>query len=171
MLLLCSPFNPGPSYQTLVCHLPKNPPTFANSLSICASAPTGSRTCNRSQYKTCPNHHLANSFTSITYPINTHADCKTMNLICQLSVMPFTLEKFVAPFQTVWMDTGSSPQYGTQIYQLPSTHNPTRSLSRNAGLLVSYTNYQNPPQTTSAANLKLHTTSSSKPNTPGLNIR
>ena len=49
---------------------------------------------------------------------------------------------------------------------VPSTHNPTRSLSKNAGLSVSYTNYQTPPQTTSAANLKLHTNSSSNPDTP-----
>ena len=71
-----------------------------------------------------------------------------------------TLEKPVAPFPTVWMDTGSPPR--TQTYQLLSTLNPTRSLSRNAGLLVSYTNYLTPPQTTSATNLKLHT----NPDTP-----
>ena len=47
--------------------------------------------------------------------------------------------------------------YRTQIYQLLSTISSTRSLSRNVGLLVSYTNYQTPPQTTSAANLRLHT--------------
>ena len=41
------------------------------------------------------------------------------------------------------MDTGSPPRYRTQTYQLLSIHNPTRSLSRNAGLSVSYTNYQN----------------------------
>ena len=38
--------------------------------------------------KTCPIHHPANSFTSsrtnVTYPITTHADCKSMNLIYQL---------------------------------------------------------------------------------------
>ena len=38
--------------------------------------------------KTCPIHHPANSFTSsctnLTYPITTHADCKSMNLIYQL---------------------------------------------------------------------------------------
>ena len=54
------------------------------------------------------------------------------------------------------MGTGSPPQYQTQNYQLLSTHNPTRSLSRNAGLSVSYTNYLTPPQTTSVASLKLH---------------
>ena len=36
----------------------------------------------------CPIHHPANSFTNsctnVTYPITTHADCKSMNLICQL---------------------------------------------------------------------------------------
>ena len=80
--------------------------------------------------------------------------------------MPFTLEKPVAPFQTLWMDTGSSPRYRTQTNQLPSTLNPTRSLSKNVGLSVSYTNYHTPPQTTSATNLKLHTNLSSNPDTP-----
>ena len=51
-------------------------------------------------------------------------------------------------------------------YQLPSTHNPTRSLSKIAGLSVSCTNYQTPPQTTFTANLKLHTNSSSNHDTP-----
>ena len=64
------------------------------------------------------------------------------------------------------MDTSSSPRYRTQIYQLLSTLNLTRSLSRNAGLLVSCTNYLIPPQTTSAINLKLHTNLSSNPDTP-----
>ena len=41
----------------------------------------------------------------------------------------------------------------------------TRSRSRNAGLLVSYTNYLTPPQTTSAVNLKLHTNLSFNPDT------
>ena len=68
----------------------------------------------------------------------------------------------VTPSPTVWMDTGSPPRYRTQTYQLLSTLNPTRSLS---GLLVSYTNYLTPPQTTSAANLKLHTNLSSNPDT------
>ena len=58
------------------------------------------------------------------------------------------------------MDIISPPQYWTQTCQLPFTHNPTRFLSKNAGLLVSYTNYQTPPLTTFAANLKQHTNSS-----------
>ena len=41
------------------------------------------------------------------------------------------------------------------------SHNPTRSLSRNAGLLVSYTNCQTPLLTTFATNLKQHTNLSS----------
>ena len=77
--------------------------------------------------------------------------------------MPFTLEKSVASFQTVWMDTSSPPRYRTKTYQLPSTHNPITSLSKNARLSVSYTNYQSPPQTTSAASLKLNTNPSSNP--------
>ena len=76
------------------------------------------------------------------------------------------LEKPVAPFPTIWMDTGSLPRYRTRTYQLLSTLNPTRSLSRNAGLLVSYTNYLTQPQTTSAANLKLQSNFSSNPDTP-----
>ena len=80
--------------------------------------------------------------------------------------MPFTLEKTITPFQTLWMDTGSPPRYRTQTYQLLSTLNPTRSLFKNAGLSTLYTNYPTPPQTTSVANLKLHTNSSSNPDTP-----
>ena len=76
-----------------------------------------------------------------------------------------TLEKPVAPFATVWMGTGSPPRYRTQTFQLPSTLNTTRFLSRNAGLLVSYTNYLTPPQTTSVASLKLHTNLASIPDT------
>ena len=49
-------------------------------------------------------------------------------------------------FLTVWMDTLSPPQYRTQTCHLPFTHNPTRSLSKNAGLLVSYINCQTPPR-------------------------
>ena len=81
-------------------------------------------------------------------------------------LMPFILEKHITPFLTIWMDTGSPPQYRTQTYQLVSTFSPTRSLSRNDGLLVSYTNYVTPHQTTSAANLKLHTNLSSNPDIP-----
>ena len=94
-----------------------------------------------------------------------HADCKSMN--CNvLNVMLSTLEKVIAPFPTIWMDTGSPPRYRTQTYQLLSTLNPARSLSRNAGLSVSHTNYLTPPQTTSTANLKLQTNFSSNPDTP-----
>ena len=64
------------------------------------------------------------------------------------------------------MDTCSPPRYRTQTYQLLSTHNPTRSLSKNAGLSVSYTNYLTPPQTTSTANLKLQSNLSYNPNKP-----
>ena len=74
-----------------------------------------------------------------------------------LNVMLSALEKPVAPFPTAWMDTGSPPYYRTQTCQLLSTLSPIRSLSRNAGLLVSYTNYLTPPQTTFAASLKQHT--------------
>ena len=82
-----------------------------------------------------------------------------------LNVMLSTLEKPVAPLPTIWMDTGSLPRHRTQTYQLLTTLHPARSFSKNAGLSVSYTNYLTPPQTTSAANLKLHTNLSSNPNT------
>ena len=79
---LLGSINPGPSYHTPICHLPKTP-ISANSLSIQVSAPTGFRSYNRPWCKTCPIHHLANSCTSsctnVTYPITTHADCKSMN--------------------------------------------------------------------------------------------
>ena len=81
-----------------------------------------------------------------------------------------TLEKPVAPFPTAWMGTGSPPQYQTQTCQLLSTLSPTRSLSRNAGLLVSYTNYLTPPLTTSAVSLKLHTNLSFNHNTTPVSI-
>ena len=58
----------------------------------------------------------------------------------------------------------------TQTCQLLSTVSPTRSLSKNAGLLVSYTNYLTLPQTTSAASLKLHTNLSSNHDTTPVSI-
>ena len=52
------------------------------------ATPTDSRPWNRLRCKTCPIHHPANSFTSsrtnVTYPITTHANCKSINLIYQL---------------------------------------------------------------------------------------
>ena len=125
-------------------------PTTTQSTWVCL---TGSQHCNRHRCRICPIHHPANSLTSsctnFTYPITTHADSKSMNLIYKLQCTEcnaFYIEKPIVPFQ------------------LLSTHNPTRSLSKNAGMSVS--NYQTSPQTTSAANLKLHTTSSSNANTP-----
>ena len=78
--------------------------------------------------------------------------------------------KPVAPFPTACMGTGSPPWYRTQTCQLLSTLSPTKSLSRNAGLLVSYTNYLTPPQTTSAISLKLHTNLSSNHDTTPVSI-
>ena len=48
------------------------------------ATPTSSRPCNRPRCKTCPIHPPANSFTNLTYPITTYADCKSMDLIYQL---------------------------------------------------------------------------------------
>ena len=81
-----------------------------------------------------------------------------------------TLEKPIAPFPTAWMGTGSPPRYRTQTCQLLSTLSPTRSLSRNADLLVSYTNYLTQPQITSATSLKLHTNLSSNHDTTLVSI-
>ena len=87
-----------------------------------------------------------------------------MNQICQLQCTEsnaFYIGETCRSFLTVWMDTASPPQFRTQTCQLPFTPNPTRTLSRNAGLLVSYTNCQTPSLTTFAASLKLHNNSSS----------
>ena len=81
-----------------------------------------------------------------------------------------TLEKPVAPFLTAWMGPDSPPRYRTQTCQLLSTLSPTRSLSRNASLLVSYTNYLTPPQTTFATSLKLQTNLSSNHDTTPVSI-
>ena len=48
------------------------------------ATPTSSRPCNRPRCKTCPIHPRASSCTNLTYPITTHAGCKSMNLIYQL---------------------------------------------------------------------------------------
>ena len=49
------------------------------------ATPTGSQSCNRPHCNTCPIYHPANFFTSfctnVTYPITTHVDYKSMNLI------------------------------------------------------------------------------------------
>ena len=64
----------------------------------------------------------------------------------------------------------SPPRYRTPTCQLLSTLSSTRSFSRNAGLLVSYTNYLTPPHTTSAVSLKLHTNLSSNQDTIPVSI-
>ena len=79
---------------------------------------------------------VTSSHINLTHPITTHADCKSTNLISSqvLSVRLFILEKPAVPSLTAWMFTVSLPQSQTQIYQLPSTHKPTRSPFRIAGL-------------------------------------
>ena len=62
---------------------------------------------------------------------------------------------------TTSMDTDSLSQSRNQIYQLPPRHNPTTSLFRIPGLLVSYINFLIPPLRTFVANFKLHTNLSS----------
>ena len=66
--------------------------------------------CNRPCCKTCPIHPPINSFsslcTNLTYPITSHADCKSMNLIYQLqrnACKLFTLEKPAALFLTAYL--------------------------------------------------------------------
>ena len=65
---------------------------------------TGFRPCNTPRCKTCSIHDPVNLFTSsctnLTYPITTHADYKSMNLIYWLQCTEckaFTLEKPTAP--------------------------------------------------------------------------
>ena len=72
----------------------KLPPTSANSLSIQVSAPTEQQPPQApnltidSDVKpvpfTIPHNSFTSSCTNVTYPITTHADCKSMNLIYQL---------------------------------------------------------------------------------------
>ena len=115
-----------------------------------------------------PTLSLAHALTSLT-PLLSMLTASPWTLsinLSVLSIMLFTLEKSAVPFLTIWMDTASPPQHRTQTYQLTFTHNPTSSLSKNAGLLVPYTNCQTPPQTTFATNLKQHTNSSSNHVTP-----
>ena len=151
-----------------LCHLQKTPPRSINSLWIQVSAPIGSWPYNRPRCKTCPFHHPANSFTSsctnLTYPITTHPDFKSMNLIYQLQFTEcnaFYIGETCRSISNHMNDTALSPQYQTQTCQLPFTPNPTRSLSRNADLLVSYMKCITPPLTTFAVSLKQHTNSSS----------
>ena len=44
----------------------------------------GEDSCQQPWCKTCPIHHPASSCTNLTYPITTHGDSKSMNLIYQL---------------------------------------------------------------------------------------
>ena len=53
--------------------------------------------------------------------------CRSLNLIYQLQCTECNAFYSGETLETVWMDTGSSPQYRTQTYQLPSTHSPTFS--------------------------------------------
>ena len=91
-------YSSAPSTQDLLTKPPsvtfRKPPNLRQLIvdtSLCThstATPTGSRPCNQRQYKTCSIHHPVNSFTSsrtnVTYPITTHADCKSMNLIYHL---------------------------------------------------------------------------------------
>ena len=110
------------------------------------SAPTGSWSWNRPRHKTCPIHHPANSFTSsctkVTYPITTHADCKSMNLIYQLQCTASNAAQIGETRCSLsdrmnghcFTTTVSNPDLPVAIHT-----NPIRSLSKNAGLFVSYT--------------------------------
>ena len=66
------------------------------------------------------------------------------------------------------MENGRLPQRILNFRK--TTLSPTKSLSRNAGLLVSYTSYLTPPQITSVASLKLQTHLSSNHNTTPVSI-
>ena len=64
------------------------------------------------------------------------------------------------------MNTNSLPQFQTQISQLPTTHNSTRSLFRIVGQSVWNTSFITPSLITLVTNLKLHTILSSNSKIP-----
>ena len=86
------------------------------------------------------------SCTNLTYPIITHADCKSMNLIDQLQCTECNTF-YIGETHCSLCDCMNGHHFTTtvrnHICQLPFTHNPTRSLS---GLSLSYRNCQTPPQ-------------------------
>ena len=97
-----------------------------------------------------------------------------MNLIYQLECTECNAF-YIGETRRSLSDRMNEHQFTTMVSnldlpQLSSTLSPTRSLSRNAGLLLSYTNYLTPPQTTSVASLKLHTNLSSNHNTTPVSI-
>ena len=97
------------------------------------------------------------------------ADCKSMNLIYQLQCTECNFF-YIGETRHSLSDCMNGHHFTTTVSNpdLPVaiTPNPTRSLSRNAGLLVSYTNSQTPPLTAFASNLKQHINSSSNHVTP-----
>ena len=149
----------------------ENPPNLRKltvDMSLCPHWPatsTGSQPCNRTRCKTCPIHHPANSCTNLTYPITTHADCKSKNLIYQLGCEcnAFYIGETHHSLSDHMNGHRFTTIYQTQTYQLLSTHNPTRSLSKNASLSVSYTIYLTPSQATFTTNLKVQTNLSRQP--------
>ena len=84
---------PRNSSPKLPLSLSENSPTSSKPLLTRVLAPIALNPhchppCNGPRCKTFPIHNPANSFssscTNLTYPITTHADCKSMNLIYQL---------------------------------------------------------------------------------------
>ena len=81
--------------------------------------------CNCICCKTCPIHIPTQLFTSsnnnLTYPITSHADCKSSNLVYQLQCMKYNalfIGKRVRCFRNLWMGTG--PWILTSWYHIPS---------------------------------------------------
>ena len=109
----------------------------------------------------CPIHHPANSFTNVTYPFATHADWKSMNLIYQLQCTECNAfyigetrhslsdRMYGHRFITTLLNPDLLVAIHTQSHQIP--------FQECWSVSVIHRNYQTSPQTTSAANLKLHT--------------
>ena len=70
--------------RTSSSNLPQSHSANPNLHTYNPANPTNSRPCNRPWCKTCSIHPPASSCANLTYPITTHADCKSMNLIYQL---------------------------------------------------------------------------------------
>ena len=149
-------------------HKPPNPRQLIVDTSHCThnpATPTGSRPCNRPRCKTCPIHPPASSCINLTYPITTHSDYKSMNLIYQLQCNVRnafyigetcrSLSLSLSLSLTAWMDTVSPPVSNsdlpaailTQSHQIPFQDWAVSIIHKH---LI-------PPLTTFAASLKLHT--------------
>ena len=103
--------------------------------------------------------------------ITTHADCKSMNLIYQLQCTECNAF-YIGETHRSLSDHMNGHRFTTMVSNpdLPVViHTQSHQIPFQECWFVSvipYTNYLTPPQTTSTANLKLHTNLSSNPDTP-----